>query len=202
MLNDPPRAANKGGHMRVLVGLLLGLSTAAVAGTETQSYQYDARGRLIVVDTTGTSVTRVATYGQDRADNRTAVTSTDRTGGIQPIYRFNNGKHFYTLGFSEGIDAGFTSEGVSFRAYASSGSGLHALYRCYVGSGDHFVSSASNCEGQTVIGLLGYVFSSAGTGRTALYRFSGGGEHLVTTYYPEGTAAGYSYDGILGYVPL
>jgi len=189
--------------MRALVGLLLGVSTAGVAGTETQTYQYDARGRLMLIDTTGSSVSQVATYGQDRADNRTIVTTTDRAGGIQPIYRFNNGKHFYTLGFSEGVNAGFASEGISFRAYASSASGLYPLYRCYVGAGDHFVSGASNCEGQTVIGLLGYVYNSAGSGRIALYRYysSAVGDHLITTNSAEAVALGYTYEGVLGYVP-
>jgi hypothetical protein len=187
--------------MKRSIGLLLALCVASVAGAETITYQYDARGRLMLVDTTGSALSTVATYGHDRADNRTAVTSTDRTGGIVPIYRFNNGKHFYTPIFSEGINAGFTSEGMAFKTYASSAGGMHALYRCYAGSGDHFVSSASNCEGQTVIWSIGYVFGTAGSGRTALYRFSGGGEHLVTTNYSEGTAAGYSYDGVLGYVP-
>lgn len=37
------------------------------------------------------------------------------------------------------------------------GAGTTALYRCYVpSSGDHFISSDSNCEGQTVERLLGY----------------------------------------------
>jgi YD repeat-containing protein len=188
--------------MRRSIGLLLALCAVDAASAETQTYQYDARGRLIVVDTTGSSVSRVATYGNDRADNRTAVTSTDRTGGLVPIYRFYNGKHFYTPIFSEGINASFTSEGLAFKTYSSSASGMHALYRCYAGSGDHFVSTASNCEGQTVISSLGYVFDSAGTGRTALYRFYGSiGEHLITTNYAEGVAGGYTYEFVLGYVP-
>ncbi len=78
----------------------------------------------MLVDVTGSGLSTVATYGHDRADNRTVVTTTDRSGGLQPIFRFYNGKHFYTLGFSEGINAAFTSEGIAFRAYASSGSGM------------------------------------------------------------------------------
>lgn len=188
--------------MKRSLGFLLALCIAGAAGASTQLYQYDARGRLILVDTTGSSLSTVATYGQDRADNRTFVTMTDRTGGLQPIYRFYNGKHFYTPGFSEGINAGFASEGISFKTFVSSASGMHALYRCYAGSGDHFVSTASNCEGQSVIYLLGYVFDGAGAGRTPLYRFYGSiGEHLITTNYAEGAAGGYTYEFILGYVP-
>jgi hypothetical protein len=42
--------------------------------------------------------------------------------------------------------------------FTENGPGRTALYRCYVpsGSGDHFVSTAANCEGQRLESLLGY----------------------------------------------
>jgi len=67
-----------------LAGLAVGLicSTAASA-TETITYTYDARGRLIKVVHTGTVNNNVqACYQYDKADNRTNVKVT--TSGTPP----------------------------------------------------------------------------------------------------------------------
>ncbi|TMJ18609.1 MAG: hypothetical protein E6G92_01850 [Alphaproteobacteria bacterium] len=58
--------------------ILLGLAAAAIAATamasETISYSYDARGRLVKVQRSGTVNNNVsATYSYDKADNRTNV---------------------------------------------------------------------------------------------------------------------------------
>jgi hypothetical protein len=59
----------------LLIGLLL-LGAAAYA-TETITYTYDARGRLIQVAHSGTFNNGVVTnYTQDRANNRTNKTTT------------------------------------------------------------------------------------------------------------------------------
>ena len=54
------------------------LAAAAPAGaTETITYRYDARGRLVQVQRTGTVNNGVVTtYTWDRADNRTSKTKT------------------------------------------------------------------------------------------------------------------------------
>ena len=50
---------------------LLMISAAAIAA-ETITYRYDARGRLVKVERTGTVNNNVvATYEHDKADNRT-----------------------------------------------------------------------------------------------------------------------------------
>ena len=62
----------------VCAGIAVGLlgATAAVA-TETITYTYDARGRLIKVVHTGTvNNNNQACYQYDKADNRTNVTTT------------------------------------------------------------------------------------------------------------------------------
>lgn len=59
----------------LLIGLVLAGSPAAA--TETISYSYDARGRLIQVARTGTVNSGVTTgYQMDKTDNRTAKTTT------------------------------------------------------------------------------------------------------------------------------
>ncbi len=62
--------------MRAFVILGLLLSTAADAA-ETITYTYDARGRLVKVERTGTVNNNVTTnYTIDKADNRTNKTTT------------------------------------------------------------------------------------------------------------------------------
>jgi YD repeat-containing protein len=60
-------------ELALLAAALLGVTAAAVA-SETITYTYDARGRLIKVVRSGTANNSVsATYTYDRADNRTNV---------------------------------------------------------------------------------------------------------------------------------
>ena len=62
--------------MRALFILALLLATAADAA-ETITYKYDARGRLVRVERTGTVNNNVSTnYTIDKADNRTSKTTT------------------------------------------------------------------------------------------------------------------------------
>jgi YD repeat-containing protein len=54
-----------------------GLIGAAAYATETITYQYDARGRLVQVNRSGTVNNNVnSTYTHDKADNRTNKTTT------------------------------------------------------------------------------------------------------------------------------
>ena len=63
-----------------LIALASGATLAAAAtgawAAETITYRYDARGRLIVVARTGTVNKNTTVYAYDKADNRTAKTST------------------------------------------------------------------------------------------------------------------------------
>jgi hypothetical protein len=64
--------------MRSRDKVLLGVATAAIAAaavaSETISYTYDARGRLVKVERSGTVNNNVsASYAYDKADNRTNV---------------------------------------------------------------------------------------------------------------------------------
>lgn len=61
--------------MLLLAGVAgIGVAAAAAYGSETITYTYDARGRLVSVVRTGTVNNNVsANYAYDKADNRTNV---------------------------------------------------------------------------------------------------------------------------------
>ena len=53
------------------------LFASAASATETVSYTYDAKGRLVKIERTGTVNNNVTTtYTHDKADNRTNVKTT------------------------------------------------------------------------------------------------------------------------------
>ena len=63
--------------LRYAVLLILGLSATVALATETITYSYDARGRLIKVSHSGTVNNNVVSnYSYDKADNRTNVNTT------------------------------------------------------------------------------------------------------------------------------
>ena len=59
------------------LGSAIALVSSAAYATETQTYRYDVRGRLMKVERTGTVNNNVTTeYTHDRADNRTTLKTT------------------------------------------------------------------------------------------------------------------------------
>lgn len=127
---------------------------------------------------------------------------------LQSNFRFYNsvsGEHFVTSNYNEGVNAGFTYEGVAFRSIVQSATVSNAIqiYRCYINRSKHFVSIDSNCEGHIQEGGLGKIYSAQAAGLAPLYKFNYplSGDYLTTTNYAEGIGAGYTYMGILGYVP-
>jgi hypothetical protein len=83
-------------------------------------------------------------------------------------------------------------------------SGAVPLYGCLVsGSNDHFVSTSSTCEGRVVLGVDGYIYSSAPlfVSMVQVYRcyraVSGHGDHFVST---DSHCEGYTTDYSLGYL--
>lgn len=63
----------------VCIGLVLASLPAAAIAQVTQTYQYDANGRLTGVTTTGSGGTNTAAYAYDDADNRTSRSQTGTT---------------------------------------------------------------------------------------------------------------------------
>jgi YD repeat-containing protein len=65
-----------------LAGLAMAITSAPVLASETITYIYDAKGRLIAVSHSGTPNNGVqTTYTYDAADNRTNVTVTGGSSG-------------------------------------------------------------------------------------------------------------------------
>ena len=120
-----------------------------------------------------------------------------------PIYRFfKNGDHLLTAVQSEGVAAGYTAEGIAFNMFtAGPNANLVAIYRCS-SPGNHFFSRTSNCEGQKVEGLIGYLYRTKGDSLKPVYRFQKApGKHLITTDQAEGIRNGFIQEDILGYAP-
>jgi len=64
---------------KIAIGIAVATAAAAVAAlaSETVSYRYDARGRLVKVERSGTVNNNVNTsYNYDKADNRSNKTTT------------------------------------------------------------------------------------------------------------------------------
>ena len=65
---------NRGMRASLIVAMLGGLFAVMASASETITYSYDARGRLVRVMHTGTVNDNVsASYSYDKADNRTSV---------------------------------------------------------------------------------------------------------------------------------
>ena len=61
----------------VVVGAAIGAASVAAIAAETVAYRYDAKGRLVRVERSGTVNNNVTTnYSYDKADNRVAKTTT------------------------------------------------------------------------------------------------------------------------------
>ncbi|HEY0314338.1 MAG TPA: hypothetical protein VGC56_17830 [Allosphingosinicella sp.] len=68
-----------------LICAALFLTASAVSATETITYTYDAKGRLVKVERTGTVNNGVTTqYTHDHADNRSNVTVTGSPNNSPP----------------------------------------------------------------------------------------------------------------------
>ncbi|MFY1635545.1 S8 family peptidase [Solwaraspora sp. WMMB335] len=113
------------------------------------------------------------------------------------LYRFWNGRdHISTTATSV---SGYQREGSLGTVRTSQLTGTHALYQCLVGSWDYMTSLDSNCEGQRVVGVIGYAYTSppAGSYRT-LYRCRvSSGDHFDSS---ASNCEGQITEGRLGYL--
>lgn len=123
---------------------------------------------------------------------------------MTPVYRFwKSPKSLYTTSFTEGANSfspgGF--KGTAVMVFPDAAPGMIPLYRCKYGQSNSFISLSGTCEGQVVIGRVGYVYGGQRTGTIPIYRFFNrtNGDHLVTTNYAEGEQSGYAYEGKLGF---
>jgi hypothetical protein len=64
-------------QLAALAATLFSCTAAPAYATEAQKYRYDAKGRLLKVERTGTVNNNVTTeYSHDKADNRTRIKTT------------------------------------------------------------------------------------------------------------------------------
>jgi hypothetical protein len=118
------------------------------------------------------------------------------------LYELN----LYSHGTSHRVTTGlidttvFTLEKTLGRLYPAPQAGATvALYGCKVGNTDSFVSLDSDCEGQYVIGLNGYIYGlpPAGIAVVTIYRCSANHDHFVST---DPACEGSHTDELLGYI--
>jgi len=118
------------------------------------------------------------------------------------LQRFRNAAGFHYTGSAKvAPPAGFTVEGGIGKLLANADPGTKPLYSCAIkNSQDRMSSLASNCEGQTVYGLLGYVLAEkpADLPSLPLFRCVTGSQHFdsVTTDC-EGQTVEFQYGWVL-----
>ena len=113
-------------------------------------------------------------------------------------YVASNGDHIDT---ARGVGAGARFEGTLGFVAPNGGAGRRAIYSCTTGVGQ-FTSADPGCEGQTVIGLDGWVYTSPGRGwpqTAAIYRciINGSGDHFDSI---DPGCEGQHNEGPLGYI--
>ena len=110
--------------------------------------------------------------------------------------RWNNGDHKAILGPGP---SGATWEATLGHLLTSQVTGTVPVYSCNVGA-DEFTSLTSNCEGQKVNGLLGFIYKTkpAGVPTRPIYRCTSvpSGEHFDS---PANNCEGQRYENLLGY---
>jgi hypothetical protein len=110
----------------------------------------------------------------------------------------SGGSHLVTTGWID--ETVFTLEKTLGRVYPAPQAGATvALYNCKAGSVDSFASLDSECEGQYVIGLNGYIYGQppVGVKVVAIYRCSAAGDDFVSS---DPACEGSHVEGLLGYI--
>ncbi len=111
-----------------------------------------------------------------------------------PLDRYNGGVHWVTTGSPPG---GYSLEG-TLGYLIDAGPDTNPLYGCIQNS-DQFLSKDRGCEGQTLIGLEGWIYDAppADVATVAVYRCSvPGSDHFAAD---DPNCEGQHTDGLLGY---
>ncbi|MFI9385044.1 serine/threonine-protein kinase [Kutzneria sp. NPDC052558] len=176
-------------------------SAAAVASSTTTT----TASALPTTTTTAVTTTSSSTTTSTTTTTHTTTTTTKPPLALALLTRYNNPKGFHFTGTPKSAaPAGFTAEGPLGSVVAKSEPGTIKLYSCKMKTtDDHFssVDQTGNCEGQTSLGLLGYLYQAkpAGVASTALYRCNAGNSHfdsvIANCESPKVTK-----EGTLGYV--
>lgn len=192
-------------------------------GNEIVDYQYDTSGRIIAVrDEVANDVVAAGVRANDESvltqisydalgratavtapaamagASRQAMTFDNRGAQSFPITRYNNGDHYVTTMARD--PRGGTFEGTFGSVLTTQKPGTVPLYSCRVNN-DEFVAWGSGCEGQVLIGLLGYIYQvpQADIATKAIYRCYAPNAHFVSG---DVNCEGYTREALMGYVVL
>ncbi|GAB3883158.1 hypothetical protein GCM10029964_042010 [Kibdelosporangium lantanae] len=123
-----------------------------------------------------------------------AAAQADRGDPVQPPDRLAHQRHP-----SVPAPAGFKAEHPLGKLVADIESDTRKLYSCKVTtSDDHFTSTDAKCEGQTVVGTMGYIFTAKPAGASnPLYRCTYNGGHFDSI---SASCEGYHQEFLLGYL--
>jgi hypothetical protein len=126
----------------------------------------------------------------------TGTTSQPPTTAPLDRYLGTNGDHISSTTNPGGT---YRLEGILGQIHTGAVAGTHPLYQCRIGS-DNFTSYAANCEGQIVIGLIGYAYNAPPSAPSrAFYRcvVRGSGEHFDSL---DSNCEGQIVEGNLGHL--
>jgi len=119
---------------------------------------------------------------------------------VHPLTRYFNGTsgdHWTTVSYNVDMRDGYSPELTLGYLYVEQQPNTRPLYECLLPE-DHFLSLQSDCEGQGVIGLVGWLYASASTNVQTIpvYRCYTGKDHFASNRHDcEGTR----FEGLLGY---
>jgi len=125
-------------------------------------------------------------------------TGSQPPGGKATLSRFYNGRD-HVSATSETFP-GYSREGALGVLYTSPVAGTHPIYQCRVGSWDYMTSLNANCEGTSIVGVLGYVYSSPPAAANRPFyrcRVASTGDHFDST---AANCEGQIVEGRLGYL--
>jgi subtilisin family serine protease len=115
--------------------------------------------------------------------------------GTATLFRHVNRDHISTTSH---VVPGYQFEGSLGRVLTRQAAGTHALYQCLVSGWDYMTSADPNCEGQTRVGVIGYVYTSPpSVSSLPLYRCLIGGDHFDS---PDRNCEGQIYEHLHGYL--
>jgi hypothetical protein len=190
---DPWQEEPKPGRRKAF--LIGGATAAVVAVTATSAVLLSNPGEqdgvasaaaITSATTTTVAPTTVATTTTTTTHTTTKTTTTTSTKPLALLLltRYTNPKGFHFSGTPKvAAPTGFKMEGALGSLVATPEPGTVKLYACKTkATDDHFSSldPTGKCEGQTTLGLLGYVYETkpAGVVTHPLYRCEAAGMHL------------------------
>lgn len=105
--------------------------------------------------------------------------TTNETKVIYRGHRSGNG-HMWGRSQTELTNYGYAVDGEAFSVFKTPGAGRIGLYSCTFGSNRYFITTNSKCNGETLVGNLGYAYtSSSRLAPSLLYDCYNGYSHLI-----------------------